>query len=320
MVRKPRRAHADGVEGQRSRGRITVGVDGSQVSLQALHWAAAEAARRGAGVDVVHAWRWPHSLLLTEVFREPAQLEARAWELVHRAVESLAPKEDAPFDVRPVVVEDQAVTALLQTAETAQLLVVGSRGRGGFSGLLLGSVSQHCIRQASCPVAVIPPTWTGDRDGPVVVGVDGSDQSYGALHWAIDEAATRDVDLHVVNAYDYVQVAMPIGLVPGVDRKTMEDASRTLLKEMVEPALFAADHRPDNVALIPLPSGPARALLDASVDADLLVVGSRGRGGVQGILLGSVSQQCAHHTPCPIVVVRSSSDRGPQPDTDQNED
>jgi nucleotide-binding universal stress UspA family protein len=219
-----------------------------------------------------------------------------------------------PFDVRPILVQEQATAALLQASQTAELLVVGSRGRGGFTGLLLGSVSQHCVRHASCPVAVIPPAWTGDHHGPVVVGVDGSDQSYGALHWAIAEASLRQADLHVVNAYDCTQVVMPTGLVPGVDRKILEEASRTLLKEMVEPALCAADHRLNNIALIPSPTGASRALLDAAVGAELLVVGSRGHGGVRGMLLGSVSQQCAHHTPCPIVFVRLGNELDPRTD------
>jgi nucleotide-binding universal stress UspA family protein len=292
------------VDAQRSHRRIAVGVDGSPVSLQALLWAAAEAARRGTGLDVVHAWRMPHSPFLTEVFKEPDRFEALGRELLHRAVESLAPREHVPFDVRSLLVEEQATAALLQAGRKAELLVVGSRGRGGFSGLLLGSVSQYCVGHAACPVAVIPPTWTGGDHGPVVVGVDGSDQSYGALHWAIAEAALREVDLHVVNTYHYTQVMMPTGLVPAVDRKVLEDASRTLLEEMVEPALCAADHRPNNVALIPLPAGASQALLDAAVGADLLVVGSRGHSPIREILLGSVSQQCVHHAQCRIVVVR----------------
>jgi nucleotide-binding universal stress UspA family protein len=306
------------VSHQQSRRRIIVGVDGSPAALRALHWAAAEAARRGTGLDVVHAWKWPHSLFLTDVFTEPSDVEARGRELLHRAVESLAPREQVPFDVRCIVVEEQATAALVQAAATAQLLVVGSRGRGGFSGLLLGSVSQQCTHHAPCPVAVIP-AWTGSDDGPVVVGVDGSDQSFGALHWAIAEAALRGADLHVVNAYDYVNVMMPTGLVPGVDRDTMEHASRTLLEQMVESALGAANHPPHDVALIPSPANATQALLHAAVGAGLLVVGSRGRGGFSGLLLGSVSQHCAHHAPCPVVVVRLGGEQDLQPETPRNE-
>jgi nucleotide-binding universal stress UspA family protein len=208
----------------------------------------------------------------------------------------------------------------VQAAITAQLLVVGSRGRGGFSGLLLGSVGQHCTHHAPCPVAVIPPAWTGGDHGPVIVGVDGSDESCGALRWAMAEAGLRQTALHVVNAYDLIQVATPTGLVPGVDRSTLEHASRTLLEQMVESALGAADHPPHDVALLPSPAHATQALLHAAVGAELLVVGSRGRGGFSGLLLGSVSQQCAHHASSPVVVVRMAREHKPQPETQRTEE
>jgi nucleotide-binding universal stress UspA family protein len=206
-------------------------------------------------------------------------------------------------------VQEYPSKALLHAAERADLLVVGSRGRGGFSGLLLGSVSHNCVHRAPCPVAVIPPGWSGgEHHGRVVVGVDGSDASYSALHWAIATAAARHAQLQVVNAYDYLQVVMPMGIAPGIDREVFEKASRSLLEEMVDPALGAAAARPRSVELIPVHTGAARGLLDAAIGADLLVVGSRGRGGVRGLLLGSVSLQCLHHAPCPVVVVRTAAE------------
>jgi nucleotide-binding universal stress UspA family protein len=110
--------------------------------------------------------------------------------------------------------------------------------------------------------------------------------------------------------------------VPGVEeqrRKVLKEASRTLAHESVEPALCAADHNLNNIALIPSPTGASRALLNAAVGAELLVVGFRGQGGLRGMLLGSVSRQSAHHTPCPILVVRVGSQRVPQLDTEGNE-
>jgi nucleotide-binding universal stress UspA family protein len=287
---------------------IVVGVDGSRASHQALRWAAAEAGRRGAALDVVHAWMTPYPLDPPDYFTDPAPFQARGAEVLERALVSLALPEPAPTEVRPVLVQEYPSTALLQAAEGAALLVVGSRGRGGFSGLLLGSVSQNCVQHAPCPVAVIPPGWTGEEHGRVVVGVDGSDASYGARHWAITTAAGRHAELEVVNAYDYMQVVMPMGIAPGIDRELLEKASHTLLEEMVGPAVGAAAARPRSVQLIPVHTGPARALLDSAIGADLLVVGSRGRGGVKGLLLGSVSQQCLHHAPCPIVVVRPAGE------------
>jgi nucleotide-binding universal stress UspA family protein len=289
---------------------VVVGVDGSPESQRALRWAAAEAGRRRAALNVVHAWMTPYPLNPPDYFTDPAPFRTRGAEMLEHAVASLALPEPAPTEVRPVLVQEYPSKALLHAAEGAALLVVGSRGRGGFSGLLLGSVSHNCVQRARCPVVVIPPGWSEEKHGRIVVGVDGSDASYGALHWAIATAAARNVDLQVVNAYDYLQVVIPMGIAPGIDRELLEKASRSLLEEMVGPAV-GATARPRSVQLIPVHTGPARALLDAAIGADLLVVGSRGRGGVRGLLLGSVSQQCVHHAPCPVVVVRTAdgSDR-----------
>jgi nucleotide-binding universal stress UspA family protein len=287
---------------------IVVGVDGSPASQHALRWAAAEAGRRGAVLDVVHAWMTPYPLDPPDYFTDPAPFEARGAEVLEHALASLTLPDPTPTDFRPVLVQEYPSKALLQAAEGAALLVVGSRGRGGFSGLLLGSVSQNCVQHAPCPVAVVPPGWSGEEHGRVVVGVDGSDASYGALHWAITTAAVRHAELEVVNAYDYLQVVMPMAIAPGIDRELLEKASRSLLEEMVGPAVAAAATRPPSIQLIPAHTGPARALLDTAIGADLLVVGSRGRGTVKGMLLGSVSQQCLHHAHCPVVVVRSADE------------
>ena len=152
-------------------------------------------------------------------------------------------------------------------------------------GCWLGSVSHQCIHHASCPVAVIPHAWMGsDRHGRVVVGVDGSDESCGALRWAIAAAAQRHADLDVVNAYDYVAVVMPLGMGPGIDRETLEKESRKLLEQIVQPELPC---RPPTScrrgADSGRPASAARALLDTAIGADLLVVGLRaGRSGLRG--------------------------------------
>jgi nucleotide-binding universal stress UspA family protein len=240
----------------------------------------------------------------------PLELEARA--ILGDAVGSLAGLPAAPCDVRPVLVDDDAATALLRAAEGATLLVVGSRGRGGFAGLLLGSVSQRCVDHAPCPVAIITSTWDSTTQGRVVVGVDGSDASYGALHWAIAEAARREAQLDVVNAYGFHQYPSPYGPTAAVDVGQLETWSKSMLDEMVAGA-FGRSGPPASVELISASLTPAPALLESAKDADLLVVGSRGRGSFRGLLLGSVSQQCVHHAPCPVVVVGS-----PQRTTEQH--
>jgi nucleotide-binding universal stress UspA family protein len=284
--------------------RIVVGVDGSTASQRVAQWAAAEAELRGAALDVVHAWMTPYPLNLPDYFTDPAPFEARGAEILDRAMKSLAASGPVAIDTRPVLVRGYPSKALVHAAEGAELLAVGSRGLGGFSGLLLGSVSQNCVHHAPCSVAVIPRGWSGSEHGRVVVGVDGSPPSYGALRWAVDEAVLRNTRLDIVNAYNYLDVVMPMLISPGIDSEVLEKASTSLLEQMLGSVIPVLGPRPPAVELIAKHIGAARGLLEAAAGADLLLVGSGGRGGVRGRLLGSVSQQCVHHAPCPVIVVR----------------
>jgi nucleotide-binding universal stress UspA family protein len=137
--------------------RIVVGVDGSDHSLTALRWAMQAASLRAASLDVVHAWTCPyqgHPRFVPYEMTEEV-LEQKARHLLHQSIDEAGPP---PADVRvqPILVQGDAATVLLEEAKTADLLVVGSRGRGDFAGLLLGSVSRKCAEQASCPVAIAP--------------------------------------------------------------------------------------------------------------------------------------------------------------------
>jgi nucleotide-binding universal stress UspA family protein len=297
------RRHARDMTKNPDRARILVGVDGSPASNVAMRWAADEAIVRGVGLEIIYAWGSHHSMYPDggDIDQAAFELEGRA--ILDDAVASLSGRRAMPPDVRAVLAEDDAATALVRVAEDAALLVVGSRGRGGFAGLLLGSVSQRCVDHAPCPVAVITSTWDGTLHGRVVVGVDGSDASYAALHWATSEAARREARLDVVNAYGFHQYPSPYGPIVAIDPGQLEKSSKAVLDEMVAGA-FGRSGPPTAVELISASLTPAPALLESAKGADLLVVGSRGRGGFRGLLLGSVSQQCVHHAPCPVVVVR----------------
>lgn len=140
-------------------GRIVVGVDGSEGSLHALSWAGREARRRGATLEVVVAWTYPTPVLLVPVAPDPPQvkeLRKQAHDLVDHALEKTA-DDVAGVDVERRIVEGDTSAVLIERAKEADLLVVGSRGLGGFRGLLLGSVSQQCVQHAKTPVVVVPP-------------------------------------------------------------------------------------------------------------------------------------------------------------------
>ena len=133
----------------------------------------------------------------------------------------------------------------------------------------------------------------------IVVGFDGSDGSRRALRWALEEARARGAPVHIVHAWQYPYAGDYMALTDTVFAGVEEAAGQTL-----EDALVEARCAPDVEVSGEVVQGPAAPLLiDAAADADLLVVGSRGRGGFSGLLLGSVSMQCVHHSPCPVVIV-----------------
>lgn len=139
-------------------GRIVVGVDGSDGAIAALQWAVAEAALRGASVEAVHAWEYPFVADVTGMAAYPVgrgDLEEVARQTLDRAVETAGPAPEG-VAVERVLAHGGAAGVLVDAARGADLLVVGTRGHGGFTGLLLGSVSQQCAHHAPCPVVVVP--------------------------------------------------------------------------------------------------------------------------------------------------------------------
>ena len=162
------------MEDQRERGHIVISVDGSTGSEHTLQWAVGEA-HTGSRLDVevVHTWSQPVSVYPCNLYTDPdAHRTAGARLLAH----ALTTVDDADADTRIAsrLLQEDAASALLEAAEGADLLVVGTRGRGGFTGLLLGSVSRTCLHLAAVPLVVVPPMWTQRATRRIVVGVDGS--------------------------------------------------------------------------------------------------------------------------------------------------
>ena len=143
----------------------------------------------------------------------------------------------------------------------------------------------------------------------IVVGIDGSAESKDTLRWAVAEAKLRGAALRVVHAWAPPYIAAGPGLDPALDTQMIEDVRRKA-EELVERELSALGDEAAGVDIerAVVDGAPARTLIEAAEGSDLLVVGSRGHGGFAGLLLGSVSQQCAHHAPCPVVIVRPPAD------------
>lgn len=288
--------------------RIVVGVDGSDASHAALRWALEEAALRGAVVLAIHSWMVP--VLASPVGVLPVsvdhdEIQDSAAELLRDWVEdarAAVPHKDVA--VEAATVEGNAASALLEASRGADLLVLGGRRHGALAGLLLGSIAHQCTHHATCPVVLVPADperlpWAGR---PVIVGVDGSDAATSALAWAAEEAGRREVPLHVIHAWDAPYLSPP-GSIVAVNREAIEDDSRRLLAELVDGTVARARRKPPSIERISVPESPGRALVDAGAGGGLVVVGTRGRGGFAGLLLGSVSQHVIHHAPGPVVVI-----------------
>lgn len=276
---------------------IIVGVDESANAAEALRWAVAEGAWRKQPVTAVLSWGYldQHHATPDRPF-DPEYHEADAQAALAGLVEH-AVGPDAEVEQRAVC--DLPARTLIEAGAGAELVVVGSRGIGGFRGLLLGSVSRQVLHHAPCPVAVVRPSADGASER-IVVGVDGSDVSRAALAWALDEGRARQAQVVAVHAW---QAA--IGgygyMAPIVEVETLETAAR----QLVERELDAVDTSglPTPVEHHIVVDGGAAAILAAAEGATLVVVGARGRGGFKGLLLGSVSDQITQHATCPVVVV-----------------
>lgn len=289
-------------------GRVVVGVDGSASGLAAVEVAAREARLRGAELRVVHAFLWPamHPPPWPLPLGPPASGVRNMVE--HLVAEAVARAKTAEPEV-PVshaVVTGEPLAVLEAQSRAAELVVVGSRGMGGFAGLLAGSTAVHLVVHGRCPVLVV--REEPRADGPVVVGVDGSAAGEKAVGFAFAEAALYGAGLVAVHAWTVRTAPMPAAREASV-RYTNRPAALAQGEERVL-AEALAGHReryPDVTVLQEVVHRGAReALIEASRTARLMVVGARGRGGFAGLLLGSVSQALLHHAHCPVAVVRGA--------------
>ncbi|HEY9263786.1 MAG TPA: universal stress protein [Mycobacterium sp.] len=285
---------------------IVVGVDGSPQSKAAVDWAAHEAALRGTRLTLVHALTDPSAAAWLDV---PLPMDywteqsAAAKELLEDAARTA--REALPAD-RTVAIEQESVSGsalavLVDSSAGAEMVVVGCRGLGGFQRVLLGSVSSGLVHHAHCPVAVIhdeEPSAGRPADAPVVVGIDGSPASERAVEIAFDEASRRGVDLIALHTW----LESTDDFVGSGWAKVRAQADETLAERLAG----WQERYPDVVVRrVVKMDNPARELLELSSSAQLLVVGSHGRGGITGMVLGSVSSAVVHGARVPVIVARA---------------
>lgn len=306
------RAGAGAGDGQETphAARIVVGVDGSPGAYAALTWALAEAARSGCAVDVVSSFpvadHWNDPLLIDrhriDTLRSGTEVRARAFVAGATSDPAVtAVPRAAAVEVGVTVVAGEPAEHLVRLSREARLLVVGSRGRGAVRSTLLGSVALHCATHASCPVVVVhaPLQPTAAR---VVVGFDDTAVARTAVARAAEEARRRGAVLEVVAVHQpVVYWSDAVAVVPPLSDESIPQFRRGAERLVAE---VLGEPLGQDVSVVAEVGPAGEVLVRRAEGAELLVVGSRSRSRLAGMVLGSVALHCVVHASCPVMVVR----------------
>lgn len=257
--------------------RVVVGIDGRPDCENAIRWGAAEAAARGVGLDLVHAFVWAEFRVPLGPSDLAPGLRAQADQIVAEAV-TLARKLEPGVLVAGSRVDGFPSAVLLAESRTADLIVLGSRVTGRLLGLVVSSAGIDLSAHAHCPVVVVRPGDDALVGSRVVIGYDGSRPADAAVEFGLAYARRHELPARIVTVLN-----------------DTDDDDHDLLAG-IRPHVHEAE-------VIEVAGHPSELLLEWSADAQLLVVGSRGRGGFAGLLLGSVSQTMLHQAPCPVAVI-----------------
>ncbi|GHE25895.1 hypothetical protein GCM10017673_29290 [Streptosporangium violaceochromogenes] len=283
---------------------VVVGVDGSPSSQAAAEWAAADAARRGCAVRLVHVcgpWIYDIPLQTPPGFRDSmAEYCQDVLDGAAALVRERAPK----VPVETVFEAGKAVEVLRREAEDAVQLVLGSRGLGGFTGLLLGSVALALAGHVSRPVVVVRKAPKRVHD-EIVAGFDGSSPA-AVFEYAFEEAVRRKARLRAVHTWQ----EPVLGPYAAAYTPLFDDVFAAERHKAMETLAHWRERYPGvEVEETVVCGHPVAVICQASETADLVVVGARGLGGLGAAMLGSVSHGVLHHARCPVAVVRAGGER-----------
>jgi nucleotide-binding universal stress UspA family protein len=287
--------------------RWVVGIDGSDCARHAALWAAKHVAGRAEEIELIATWSVPVSggYPAFEPMVTAASIdliEQAAHETVDDLSRQLRPSVCVPLTT--IVGRGGAASILLEAAHHASLLIIGSRGRGGFARLLLGSTSMQCATHSTIPTVVVPHQSPLEHIRNVVVAFDGSVNSIAALQWAVD-FASPGTTIHCTLVWDVSPITV------GSDRYFFPEAidlARDRFDHLVADALIGRELAGIDVQRHFVEGRPKDYLAGRALEADLLVMGARGHGAISAALLGSVSTSLLHCVQRPMVVVPHTVD------------
>jgi nucleotide-binding universal stress UspA family protein len=288
---------------------IVVGIDGSSSAGQAVRWAAGYAERHRLPLRLVHVYDIPIGYLPGVVAPAAVResLREQGWRWVRQAAGDAAGRGP-----ELVVERGVAVPALVDQSREAAQVVLGSRGLGGFTGLLVGSTAAALAGRAHCPVLVVrgePAEPDGPVEvGPVVVGVDGTPAGEAAIAFAFAEASARNAELTAVHTWSEALLETLLVGDTSADYRPSQQQAYEILAERL--AGWQEKYPEVTVHREVVRDRPAVALSRYAEHAALVVVGTRGRGGFGGLILGSTSQHLLAHAPCPVAIVRTGAGEG----------
>ncbi|MEV7970068.1 universal stress protein [Sphaerisporangium sp. NPDC088356] len=281
-------------------GQIVVGIDGSPSAAAAVEWAADDARRRGARLRIVHVWEpWSYDFPLKAAPRSQSSLPAY-WTGALEAAVDWVHDHTPGVEVSSALVTGAVSERLTTESEYADELILGSKGLGGLTGLVLGSVGRSVAGHAEGTVIVVRRSAPG-RKGEIVVGFDGSEASEAALEYALQQARLRGARVHILYAWSTPPLAPDATAYAGGVREAVEEESRE-----VQRRLDPWRQRYPDVPMVgsAVRGHAAPALSDASREADLVVVGSRAHGTFGHAFTGSIAHGVLHHARCPVAIVR----------------
>lgn len=283
---------------------IVVGTDGSPAATQAVRWASREAALRDRPLRIVHAVeQWIYEM---PMFPPPGTIDSlkESGRAILAEAEKVARATAPGIAVSTRMVAESTVAALREESAEAFETVVGHRGLGGFTSLLLGSTGLRVAGQVAGPVVIVRGAGEGVPDpadrGEITVGVDLSDASKVVLEHAFETAAAHGARLRIVNAYVLSPTLLQAGY--ALDLSDVDAQTREQLRELCAP--WRTAYPQVKVGEEVHREHPVTVLTEASKTSDLLIVGAHGRGAIGALLLGSVSHGVVHHAHCPVTVVR----------------